>query len=149
MIRRHVPRELWDYGIRWVSETTSLTYSSAGKTEGEVPLTEVTGEISDISEYLDFCFYEEIWFKDNTRVSPFEPGCWLGVSHHTLRLMFYHVLTQKGTVISRSTVQRVTNINKTTAEVKYRFQKFDEAMQKKMKCYSEDGYIGDKLNPDH
>ena len=71
MIKRRVPRDMWDYGIIWVSETTSLTYSSAGKTEGEVPLTEVTGETSDISEYLSFGFYEQIWFKDNAGVSPF------------------------------------------------------------------------------
>ena len=48
-IRRRVPRELWDYGIRWVSENTSLTHSSSGKLEGAVPLTEVIGETSDIS----------------------------------------------------------------------------------------------------
>ena len=121
IIRRRVPREMWDYGIIWVSETTSLTHSSAGKLEGAVPLTEVTGETSDISEYLDFGFYEQIWFKDNAGVSHFEPGCWLGVSHRTGRLMCYHVLTQRGTVISCSTIQRVTNIEKTTAEVKNTF----------------------------
>ena len=63
--------------------------------------------------------------------------------------MFYHVLTQRGTVISSSIVQRVTNTEKTTAEVKDTFQKFDEAMQNKMKICSEDGYIGDKPNPDY
>ena len=63
--------------------------------------------------------------------------------------MCYHVLTQTGTVISRSTFQRVTNIEKMTAEVKYKFQKFDEAMQSKIKSYSEDGYIVDKTNPNH
>ena len=69
MIRRRVTRELWDYGIIWVSETTLLTHSSEGKIEGAVPLTQVIRETSDISEYLDFGFYEKIWFKDNTRVS--------------------------------------------------------------------------------
>ena len=52
-------------------------------------------------------------------------------------------------MISRSTVHRVTNIEKTTAEVKYTFQNFDEAIQKKTKSCSEDGCIGDKPNPDH
>ena len=118
-IRRRVPRELWDYGIRWVSETTSLTHSSEWKLEGVVPLTEVTVYTSDISEYLYFRFYEQIWFKDNAWVSLFEPGRWLGISHRTGHLMCYHVLTQRGTAISRSIVQRVTNTEKTTAEVKY------------------------------
>ena len=52
-------------------------------------------------------------------------------------------------MISRSTVQRVINVEKTTAEVKYTFQKFDDAMQNKMKSCSKDGYIGDNPNPNH
>ena len=36
-----------------------------------------------------------------------------------------------------------------TDEVKDTFQKFYGAMQKKMKSFSRDGYIGDKPNPDH
>ena len=60
MVRRQVPWELWDYGIIWVSETTSLTHSSAGKLEGVIPITQVTGETADIPEYLDFGFYEQV-----------------------------------------------------------------------------------------
>ena len=58
MIRRRVPREPWDYGIIWVLETTSIIHSSEGKLEVAIPLTEATGKTSDISEYLDFVFYE-------------------------------------------------------------------------------------------
>ena len=149
MVRKRVPREVWDYGLRWISETSSLTYSSAGSIEGSIPITQVTGETGDISEYLDFGFYDQVWWKDNAGVSEFEPGRWLGVSHRTGRLMCYHVLTQRGTVVSRSTVQRVTNIEKTTAEVKDTFHKFDTAIQIKFKSCHEDGYIGDKPNPEH
>ena len=74
-----------------MSGKTSLTHSSSGKLEGVVPLPEVTGEISDISEYLDFGFYDQRWFKYNAGVSPFEPGRWLGVSHRTGGLMCYHL----------------------------------------------------------
>ena len=149
MIRRRVPRELWDYGLRWVSETSSLTHSSAGSIEGSVPITQVTGETADISEYLDFGFYKQVWWKDNAGLSNFEPGRWLGVSHRTGRMMCYNILTQRGTIVSRSTVQRVTNIEKTTSEVKDTFHKFDEAIQQRMKSCNEAGYIGDKPNPDH
>ena len=104
MIRRRVSRELWDYAIIWVSETSSFNHSSAGKLEGAVTLTKVTGETSDISEYLDFGFYDKILFKDSAGVSPFEPGRWLGVYHCTGILMYFHLLTQRSTVISCSTV---------------------------------------------
>ena len=132
MIRKRIPRELWDYGLRWVSETMSLTHTSAGTLNGHIPLTQVTGETADISEYLDFGFYDEVWFKDNAGTEPFEPGRWLGVSGRTGNLMCYHVLNQREVVVSRSTVQRVTNLEKTTSEMKDIFEKFDIAIQKKL-----------------
>lgn len=146
MIRKRVPQEFWDYGCRWVSETSSLTHTSAGDLNGNIPITNVTGETPDISEYLDFGFYDEVWWKDNAGLSPDEPGRWLGVSHRTGRAMCYHILTQRGTVVSRSTVQRVTNTEKTTMRVKDIFEKFDMAISTRLKSPAR-GYIGDKPNP--
>ena len=40
-------------------------------------------------------------------------------------------------------------MEKTTAEVKDTFQKFDEAIRKRMKSCSEQGYTGDKPNPEN
>jgi hypothetical protein len=101
MIKNQVPQQLWDYGLCWVSETSSLTYSSTGRgLDSSIPLSKVTGETCDISEYLDFGFYNQVWYKDNAGLSPAEPARWLGISHRTGRLMSYFVLTQRGTVIS-------------------------------------------------
>ena len=147
MIRKRVPQEFWDYGCSWVSETSSLTHTSAGDLNGNIPITNVTGETPDISEYLDFGFYDEVWWKDNAGLSPDEPGRWLGVSHRTGRAMCYHILTQRGTVVSRSTVQRVTNTEKTTIRVKDIFEKFDMAISTRLKSPAR-GYIGDKPNPE-
>jgi len=30
MVRKRAPREFWDYGMKWVTETSNLTSSSAG-----------------------------------------------------------------------------------------------------------------------
>ena len=146
MIRKRVPEALWDYGLIWISETMSITHTSAGGLNGCIPITQVTGETADISEYLDFGFYDEVWYKDNAGTSPYEPGRWLGVSHRTGRLMCYHILTQKGTVLSRSTVQRVTNLEKSTTTVKDMFNKFDENIRIKLKSIDR-GYVGDKPDP--
>ena len=72
----------------------SLTHSTAATMDGCIPITEVTGETQDISKYLDFGFYDKVWFKDNAGLSPAEPGRWLGISKSTGRLMTYHILTQ-------------------------------------------------------
>ena len=61
MLRKRVPRQLWDYGVTWVAEIMSVTHSAAGDISGCIPLTNVTGETTDISEYLKFDFYDEVW----------------------------------------------------------------------------------------
>ena len=148
MIRQQVPEPFWDYGLRWVSETSSMTYTSAGSSlNGTIPITQVTGETQDISEYLDFTFYDKVWYKDNAGLSPEQPGRWLGVSSRTGRLMCYHILTQKGTVVSRSTVQRVTNLEQNTARVKDTFDKFDTNISNRLKAPIR-RYNGDKPNPE-
>ena len=56
IIKKRVPLNFWDYVLRWISETSSLThYTAAGGTDGgHIPLTQVTGETVNILEYLDF-----------------------------------------------------------------------------------------------
>ena len=43
-----------------MSETMSLTWSSAGNLTGDIPLAGVSGKTPDISEYLDFGFYDKV-----------------------------------------------------------------------------------------
>ena len=80
MIRTKCPKQLWYYGITWCSEVMSLTHSTAGSINGVIPLEQVTGETPDISEYLDFGFYNKLWYKDNAGLGELLPGRWLGVS---------------------------------------------------------------------
>ena len=134
--------KLWNYGFIWVSETNSMTITSAGGIEKFIPLTQVTGDTVDISEYLDFGFYDRVWYKENAGLGPERPGRWLGISHRTGRLMCYHVLTQKGTVLSRTTVQRVTNLELQVESIKKIFDDFDKEIGHHLK--GDRGYEGSK-----
>ena len=42
---------------------------------------QVTGETPNISEYLDFGFYNWVWYKDNTGLGEHCIGQWLGIAH--------------------------------------------------------------------
>ena len=88
----------------------SLTHSTAGSTNGVITLAHVTGETTDISEYLDFGFYDKVWYNENSGFGEILPGRCLGMSSRTGRLMCYHDLTQTVSVVSISTVQQVTNM---------------------------------------
>ena len=57
------------------------------------------------------------------------------------------MLTQHRTVISRSTVQRGTELEKTTTLLKDTFNKFNTSIRSKFKCINR-GYVNDKPNPD-
>ena len=96
---------------------------------------------------MDFELYDKGWYKGNVDAPPFEPGLWLGVSDRTGRLMTYHILTQRGAVITRSAVQRVTNLELSTDSVKAIFNAFDAKIAAKFKTGNM-GYADDKPNPE-
>ena len=47
--------------------------------------------------------------------------------------MIYSILTQKGTVISRTTLQRITNLEKDIDEGKDRIDEFDSEISRRFK----------------
>ena len=133
MHRKHVPRRLWDYGLKWASEVHVRTSSDAVDLKGRTPLKQVTGDTVDISEYLDFGFYDWCWYHENAGLGPTKLGRSLGVAHKVGGLMSYWVLTANSTVIARMTVQWVTSLEMQQTHMKERTQAFDEAVRAKIK----------------
>jgi hypothetical protein len=148
MIRKRVPRKLWDYGVRWTCQVMQRTSTEAGGLRGVCPLQEVTGETVDISEYLDFGFYDHVSYKENAGLGETCIGRWLGVSHRVGSLMSYWILTKKGTVISRSTVQRITILEQQTDEFKQAIGEFDSEINRIFKDDEDFGFEGSKPNPE-
>jgi hypothetical protein len=109
----------------------------------------VTGETPDTFEHLDFGFYDHVSYKENAGLGTAAIGRWLGVSHRVGGLMSCWVLTQTGTVISRTTSQRVTNLEKETDEVKQSVNEFDVEVNQRFKEEEKDfTYDGAKPNPE-
>ena len=79
MLKQRVPNRLWDYGIRWVCGIMQCTASNSRSLHGRTPLEQLTGETPDISEYLDFSFYDWCWYNDNAGLGETKLGRWLGV----------------------------------------------------------------------
>ena len=76
-----VTRRLWDYALKWVSEVCVRTSSDAVDLKVRTPLVRVTGDMIDISEYLDFNFYDWSGYHDNAGLGPTKLGRWLSVAH--------------------------------------------------------------------
>jgi hypothetical protein len=73
MMKKRVPWRLWDYGIEWVCEVMSLTANSNFVLTGETP---------NISEYLDFGYYNSVWNRDNAGVGNKSSAS--GLAYHSI-----------------------------------------------------------------
>ena len=132
MMKRSVPKRFWDYGIVWVCETGNLSVSSSRHAGGRTPLEIISGETPDISEYVDFGFYDWVSYRSNAGLGENSIGRWLGVSHRVGNLMSYWILTMNCTVISCVTVQRLTRMEQLKDEVQSVMRKFDNIISSKL-----------------
>ena len=74
------------------------------------------GAIPDISAFLQFTFYEPVYYFDPEEKFPHTKenrGHWIGVAHHVGDHLCFEILTEKHTVVERSVVRSAhTHINK-------------------------------------
>jgi hypothetical protein len=79
---KNVPRRIWDFLAEHQSEIMSLiTQGPSGRTGYEL----VTGQTPDISEYLDFDFYDLVWYHVDQHASTGQQNRklarWVGIAH--------------------------------------------------------------------
>lgn len=113
-IRRRIRKtgahpRLWNYAGKWESEIRNLTCFPSPKLQGRTPYEIVHGETPDISQYLEFSWYDKCRYldRDSKDSDPMKPGRILGVAHHHGTMMVYFVLAKSGRVIATSTVNQV------------------------------------------
>jgi hypothetical protein len=64
VIKKKVPARRWDYVFAWDCETETICANSK-HAEGQTPLKIIIGETPDITEYLDFEFYNWVQYRSN------------------------------------------------------------------------------------
>ena len=138
MMRKKVPKRLWDYLIIWICETGNLSVSSSKYAHGRTALEVITGETPDISEYLDFGFYDWVIYRSNAGMGEPSLGRWIGVSHKVGQAMSYWIVTVSGSIISCVTVQRLTEDEKQTDEYRKRMSEFDERLETRLDVLGSD-----------
>ena len=110
-----------------------LTASNAAQLNGKTPLGAITGETPDISQYLDFGWYDWVWYKENAGLDVPKIGKFLGIANSVSNLMTYHILPKSGIPITAGTVQRGTHLEQQTDAVKQRMKEFNERIADKFK----------------
>ena len=84
-------------------------YANEDRKDRCAALERLTGDTIDISEWLEFEFYDFVWFWNNQSddTNPML-GWWLGVSHRVGSDLYYWIISDKVKVLSRKTVQHLT-----------------------------------------
>jgi hypothetical protein len=130
---KHIPSRLWDYGLVYIAELMSIT---ARGPYGRPGIEAVMGHTIDISEWLDFEFYDYVWYWDEAKADMSEGqrllGRWLGIAHRIGSDMTYWIMTQSGRVIARSTVQHVTTSDLSNTAVREAIENFDNAVNQRL-----------------
>ncbi len=84
MKRRRATKRLWDFAMTYAADICCVTAHPLVALEGCAPYKVVTGNTPDISEWLEFDWYEPIWYYDSFDFPAGDKrliGCWLGVAH--------------------------------------------------------------------
>ena len=89
------------------------------KLHGRTPYEIVAGDTPNITEWLEYDFYQPVWFY-SPAAFPVEKqllGRWLGVTHRVGQALCYWILPVSGVPIARSTVQPISKDDLATKEV--------------------------------
>ena len=110
MTKKVIPKRLWGFGIVYEVELLSRISRVKGKWTG---YEEVTGQTPDIGEYLDFEFYNIVWWwdqldKSNATDDPRRIARWLGISHRVGSDICYWLITDTGKIVSNASFKHVT-----------------------------------------
>ena len=98
------PDAFWDFGLSYVLTVRQFIVRNAANNRS--PIETITGDTPDISEIMDFDFYQWIMYRDQLdKDVPIKMGRWLGIAHDVGSALTYWILKPNCQIIARSTVR--------------------------------------------
>ena len=120
----NIHRQTWDYALVYNAEILSRTTRKEGDRTG---YEKVIGDTPDNSEWCDFSFYDHVWYwyTPSDSASAVKIGRWLGVSHRISSGLCYWILRENGHVLSCTTVQHMTRLDMSVADIQAKVILYD------------------------
>lgn len=114
------PLDLWCDALEWAARVRSFTAHDLPFLETCTPEERITSRMPDISEYIHFDWLQWVWHREPTQFleQTLCLGRWLGVAHNVGQAMTYWILTEKGTVLARSSVTALSKVEKHDVQLK-------------------------------
>ena len=127
------PRALWGYGLPHFAQIMQLMATRAADLKGQTPSGVLLGETPDISQYLDFGWYDWGWYKENNGLSLSKLGKFLGIADSASYILSYCILPESYIPIVAGTVQRMTYLERQTDANEEKIKSFNNKILYKLK----------------
>ena len=101
----NTPVRLWDYCWEYFCSIKRLTVTPNIHLENKTPHERVHGSMPNITEYIQYQWYEWVWYADVNQPDDETLGRWLGPVYNAGAGHTSNILTQKGRVITRSSLR--------------------------------------------
>jgi len=143
MSRSRPPLQLWDFCCQYTVELRNRIARPLPQLHGRTPYEVLTGNTPDISEFLEFSWFQPVWhyepsaFPEQNRYI----ARWIGVPHRVGQAMCFWILPISGTPIARTTVQAIEKLELETIEVKSKLVAYDKAIEEKFEMNSESSNV--------
>lgn len=135
----NTPIRLWDMAYLYASAIISITASNHVDSLHRTPFEHVMGYTPDISEYTSFRWYEWIWYWDPGEMQKQKLGRWCGVANTIGSGHTYFVLTDKGTIIARSSITHLSDDD--LESKKELMSSFDITIKELIGTYNKAAYV--------
>ncbi len=134
MERGQSPSKLWDFCVNYASQLRNNIVRPLVHLHGRTPYELLTGNTPDISELLEFEWYQPIWYFEPSEFPHQNKllGRWMGAAHRIGQALCYWILPESGVPIARTTIQAVSKEELTTDRFKQRLSEFDNNVQDKL-----------------
>ena len=133
MGHKYVPRRLWCFGLE--HQARLMNFIPRGRHERS-GYEMITGKTPDISEYLDFDFYDLVWYWRQPHPSLSEHdrelARWMGVAHRVGSDMCYWLMPVSGVPVVNSSVQHVTADERRNPEITHRIEDFNTRLNTRL-----------------
>mmetsp|Transcript_19095 Transcript_19095/g.27144 ORF Transcript_19095/g.27144 Transcript_19095/m.27144 type:complete len:183 (+) Transcript_19095:3493-4041(+) len=128
MDRNKVPEALWDFGMEYTAYVRNRIAHPC--LNDRSPYEILTGDSPDISEILDFSFYD--WVKVYEPApfpeTPESLARWLGPAHNVGQALCFFILTENGQIVARSSVRALTDVELNDPAEKQLRDAFDKSI---------------------
>ena len=129
MRKNNTPVRLWDYCWEYYCGLKRFIVTPNLHLQGSTPYEKIHGVMPNITEYIQYNWFEWIWYADRDSPDDEDLGRWLGPAFHAGEGHTSYILKKNGEVITRSSLRPMKEGEMDNPETKRRCEDFTKEME--------------------